>query len=134
MGCCCAKGIPPPDARLLGTWVNNPHAVDLRTGSGAHRNKRGINLAFRRKNIPQDAPREWIRLIVEPHNIEFAQINVHSGRYVLLDAPVLRWQDHRVKVACCGGEHIYALEQQEEKGLILLFDGHELTKWNGESR
>mmetsp|Transcript_21185 Transcript_21185/g.44288 ORF Transcript_21185/g.44288 Transcript_21185/m.44288 type:complete len:150 (+) Transcript_21185:162-611(+) len=143
MGCCCAKAAPVPDERLLGTWVNVPEAAQMRIGFAQYRNKRGYNLQFRTQanGHTQDPETVWIRLIIEAQQLHYLEIEARTGRYVLLDAPVIAWESNRLYMGCCGGEHVYALQEHDdhksgiidkqsnpESGPTLLFDGHLLLR------
>mmetsp|Transcript_3286 Transcript_3286/g.4389 ORF Transcript_3286/g.4389 Transcript_3286/m.4389 type:complete len:146 (-) Transcript_3286:335-772(-) len=127
--CCCAKAVLTPDDRLIGTWVNTPDAVHLEVGVGAYRNKRGINLRMRSKNKNNlGEPQVLMRVIIEPKNLQYAEVDTGSGKYLLLDAPVIAWESDRLKMTCCGGEHTYSLQ---DNGGTLVFDGHNLEKATG---
>ena len=91
MGCCCGSPVPPPDARLVGSWSNNAAAHTLLVGVG-----RGRYLRGRQPELSRQAPpaTECMRLTVDADGyLHFVHVPRAGGEdeVTVLDLPASGW-------------------------------------------
>ena len=121
MGCLCAKAALPVPTNLVGTWISGERALDLRTGFGKYRYKRGRMMGVN----PGSRPCTRLR-VGEDGVIAYAKAG-NGNHITLIDMPVTQWATDQMVLTCGAPPLQYTLEGQGE-GASLVVNGERLQR------